>query len=71
MIPLCSPRSTKPGSVYALAMAITAALHLIALNLLYPKVVGSRVHLNPLVVDVFLMFWDSVGRAGLAAGHSR
>ena len=31
--------------------------HLIALNLLYPKIVGSRVHLNPLVVTFSLMLW--------------
>ncbi len=32
-------------------------LHLLALNLLYPKLIGSRVHLNPVVVTVALMFW--------------
>jgi predicted PurR-regulated permease PerM len=32
-------------------------LHVLALNLLYPKLVGSRVHLNPLVVTVALMVW--------------
>jgi predicted PurR-regulated permease PerM len=38
----------------------------LALNLLYPKVVGSRVHLNPLVVTVALMFWATLwGAAGL------
>jgi predicted PurR-regulated permease PerM len=36
---------------------VIAMLHLIAMNLLYPKIVGSRVHLNPLVVTVALMFW--------------
>jgi len=36
------------------------------LNLLYPKVVGSRVHLNPLVVTVALMGWATLwGAAGL------
>jgi predicted PurR-regulated permease PerM len=38
-------------------MGVVAALHLAALNLLYPKVVGSRVHLNPLVVTFPLMLW--------------
>jgi predicted PurR-regulated permease PerM len=38
-------------------MSIVAALHLMALNLFYPKVVGARVHLNPLVVTFSLMFW--------------
>jgi len=32
-------------------------MHLMALNLLYPKIVGPRVHLNPLVVTFSLMFW--------------
>jgi predicted PurR-regulated permease PerM len=36
---------------------VVAMLHLLALNLLYPKVVGSRVHLNPLVVTFALMLW--------------
>jgi predicted PurR-regulated permease PerM len=41
-----------------LVIGTTVALfHLLALNLLYPKLVGSRVHLNPLAVTVGLMFW--------------
>jgi predicted PurR-regulated permease PerM len=36
------------------------------LNFLYPKVVGARVHLNPLVVTVALMFWGTLwGAIGL------
>jgi predicted PurR-regulated permease PerM len=64
--PLFAALNQEQVSVYALAMAITTALHLIALNLLYPKVVGSRVHLNPLVVTFSLMFWGFLwGAAGL------
>jgi predicted PurR-regulated permease PerM len=37
--------------------AVTAALHVIALNFLYPKIVGRHVHLNPLAVTIALMFW--------------
>jgi len=44
-------------SGYILVIAIVALLHLLALNLLYPKIVGSRVHLNPLVVTFSLMMW--------------
>lgn len=45
---------------------VVAALHLIALNFLYPKVVGKRVHLNPLVVTIALMFWSALwGGVGL------
>jgi predicted PurR-regulated permease PerM len=32
-------------------------LHLTAMNVFYPKLVGARVHLNPLVVTFSLMFW--------------
>jgi predicted PurR-regulated permease PerM len=51
--------------VYAGVVVAVAVLHLIALNLLYPKIVGSRVHLNPLVVTFSLMLfgflWDAPG----------
>jgi predicted PurR-regulated permease PerM len=53
-------------TVYVLIAVVVAVLHLIAMNLLYPKVVGSRVHLNPLVVTVALMFWGTIwGGIGL------
>jgi len=53
-------------AVYVMIAIVVAVLHLIALNLLYPKVVGSRVHLNPLVVTVALMFWGTLwGGIGL------
>jgi predicted PurR-regulated permease PerM len=32
-------------------------LHIFALNVLYPKIVGSRVRLNPLTVTLALLFW--------------
>ena len=44
-------------SGYLLVVAIVCVLHLLALNLLYPKFVGSRVHLNPLAVTFSLMIW--------------
>jgi len=53
-------------AVYVMIAVVVAVLHLIAMNLLYPKVVGSRVHLNPLVVTVALMFWGTLwGGIGL------
>ena len=52
--------------IYFMIAIVVAVLHLIAMNLLYPKVVGSRVHLNPLVVTVALMFWGTLwGGIGL------
>jgi len=44
-------------SGYLLVVAIVSGFHIIALNLLYPKIVGSRVHLNPLAVTFSLMIW--------------
>lgn len=38
-------------------MAGVVILHLVALNVLYPKIVGSRVHLNPVIVTLSIMFW--------------
>src|SRR5579864_6773683 len=56
---------TQPA-IYIMIAVVIALLHLIALNLLYPKVVGSRVHLNPLVVTIALMFWCTLwGAIGL------
>ena len=51
---------------FAIILSIVAVFHLIALNLLYPKIVGQRVHLNPLVVTIALMFWSVIwGAPGL------
>jgi predicted PurR-regulated permease PerM len=36
---------------------VVILLHLTAMNVFYPKLVGARVHLNPLVVTFSLMFW--------------
>jgi predicted PurR-regulated permease PerM len=45
------------GAVILMAFFLVLILHLIAMNVLYPKIVGARVHLNPLVVTFSLMFW--------------
>ncbi len=51
---------------YLIIVCVVALFHLLAMNLLYPKIVGPRVHLNPLVVGVALMFWSVLwGAAGL------
>jgi len=38
-------------------VATVLGLHLFALNVLYPKFLGSRLQLNPLAVTLSLMFW--------------
>jgi predicted PurR-regulated permease PerM len=54
------------AGIYILIAAVVGMLHLLALNLLYPKMVGGRVHLNPLVATVALMFWGTLwGAVGL------
>jgi predicted PurR-regulated permease PerM len=71
------PLAMAPPLVAALALYSTVTpfviigatvgfLHLLGLNLLYPMIVGSRVHLNPLAVTVALMFWGTLwGGVGL------
>jgi predicted PurR-regulated permease PerM len=59
------PASKEPAMYLFLTVSV-AMLHLLALNLLYPKFVGARVHLNPLVVTIALMFWGMLwGALGL------
>ncbi len=55
--PLFAALGPNSFPTYVLVVVLVAMLHLIALNLLYPKIVGSRVHLNPLVVTFSLMLW--------------
>lgn len=53
------------GTAVVIVLIIVLTLHLTAMNVLYPKIVGARVHLNPLVVTFSLMFfgflWDAAG----------
>jgi predicted PurR-regulated permease PerM len=38
-------------------VVVVAITHVIALNLLYPKIIGRRLQLNPLAVTLALLFW--------------
>ncbi len=44
------------GAIIAIVVTVLG-LHLFALNVLYPKFLGSRLQLNPLAVTVSLLFW--------------
>lgn len=56
----------KTLAAYLIVGVIVAVFHMVTMNLLYPKIVGPRVHLNPLVATVALMFWATIwGAAGL------
>jgi predicted PurR-regulated permease PerM len=58
--------ATKDPKLYLFLTVSVAMLHLLTLNLLYPKFVGGRVHLNPLAVTIALMFWGMLwGGIGL------
>ena len=65
--PLAAALPVANGPELYLFLSVSVALlHLFALNLLYPKFVGARVHLNPLVVTLALMFWGMMwGGIGL------
>jgi predicted PurR-regulated permease PerM len=55
--PMFAALGVNVFATYVFVLFLVATLHLLALNLLYPKIVGSRVHLNPLVVTFSLMVW--------------
>ena len=40
-----------------LLVLFVAGLHLLAMNVLYPKFLGNRLQLNPLAVTIALLFW--------------
>ena len=55
----------KPSGMIAVVVAVVS-FHLIALNVLYPKLLGSRLQLNPLAVTVSLLVWGFLwGAVGL------
>jgi len=55
------------NSEKVLAIIFTVlGLHLFSLNVLYPKIIGKRLQLNPLAVTLALLFWGWLwGAAGL------
>jgi predicted PurR-regulated permease PerM len=42
---------------FVLTIGIVIGLHLFAMNVLYPMVLGKRLQLNPLAVTIALLFW--------------
>ncbi len=45
-------------SSYVLIISIVSSMYLLAQNVLYPLLVGARVHLNPLAVTVAILVWS-------------
>jgi predicted PurR-regulated permease PerM len=55
----------EPGDLLIVVFCVVG-LHLLALNVLYPKLLGSRLKINPLAVTIALLFWGAVwGAIGL------
>jgi predicted PurR-regulated permease PerM len=55
----------EPGELVVVVFCVIG-LHLFALNVLYPKLLGSRLKINPLAVTLALLFWGAVwGAIGL------
>jgi len=62
---LAALASGEPSGIILGSVVVVLILHVVAMNVLYPKIVGARVHLNPLVVTFSLMFfgfmWNAAG----------
>jgi predicted PurR-regulated permease PerM len=51
---------------FLIILATVFALHLVALNVLYPRILGNRMELNPLAVTIGLLVWGGIwGAMGL------
>jgi len=55
--PLVADLGHLTAGFAVLVIAIVLGLHLVAMNVLYPKILGKRLQLNPLAVTIALLFW--------------
>ena len=66
MPPVASGVGVLRGSGLLLVLATIAGLHVFSMNVLYPKVLGRRLELNPLAVTLGLLIWSWIwGAMGL------
>jgi predicted PurR-regulated permease PerM len=64
--PLVAGLGTLNGSGFLIVVATVLGLHVFSLNVLYPKFLGKRLQLNPLVVTISLLIWGWIwGAPGL------
>jgi predicted PurR-regulated permease PerM len=64
--PLAAGIGVLSSAEIPVVIALVLVIHLFGLNLLYPKVLGARMQLNPLMVTVALLFWGFLwGAPGL------
>ncbi len=64
--PLASGLGTLHKTGLVTVFVTVIGVHAITMNLIYPKVIGSRLQLNPLAVSLSLLFWSWIwGALGL------
>jgi predicted PurR-regulated permease PerM len=55
--PLAAGFGTLHGPQFITIIVTVFALHVFAINVLYPKLIGKRLQLNPLAVTIALLLW--------------
>ncbi|MGB8768441.1 MAG: AI-2E family transporter [Candidatus Korobacteraceae bacterium] len=55
--PLIADLGHLTTATFLIVVFVVLGLHLIAMNVLYPKILGKRLQLNPLAVTLSLLFW--------------
>jgi putative permease len=64
--PVAAGMGALSKSQLPLVIATVIVLHILGMNLLYPKLIGRRLRLNPLAVALSLLFWGWIwGALGL------
>lgn len=64
--PLAAGMGILKGTGMIVIVLTVLGLHLFSMNVLYPKVIGKRLQLNPLVVTISLLVWGWIwGALGL------
>jgi predicted PurR-regulated permease PerM len=66
LAPLAAGMGVLAKSKLLLVFGTVIVLHLLSMNVLYPKLIGQRMRLNPLAVALSLLFWAWIwGAPGL------
>ncbi len=64
--PLIADLGHLTTTTFLIVVTVVLGLHLIGMNVLYPKILGKRLQLNPLAVTISLLFWGWLwGAVGL------
>ena len=57
LAPVAAGMGVLSKSELGIVVVAVIALHLLSMNVLYPKIIGRRLRLNPLAVALSLLFW--------------